>query len=89
VWEVRSPRRACTPCPARAHCTRAKREPRILGPRAREQEEALLRARQHQTTAAFRERYAARAGVEATHARGIRRCGLRRARSIGLARTHL
>jgi transposase len=89
VWEVRFPRRACTPCPVRALCTRVKREPRILGLRAREQEEALLRARQHQTTAAFRERYAARAGVEATHAQGIRRCGLRQARYIGLARTHL
>jgi transposase len=89
VWEVRFPRRACTPCPARAYCTRAKREPRILGLRMREQEEALLRARQDQTTAAFRERYAARAGVEAAHAQGIRRCGLRQARYLGLARTHL
>lgn len=89
VWEVRFPRRACTPCPVRVHCTRAKREPRILGLRTREQEEALRRARQDQTTAAFRARYAARAGVEATHAQGIRRCGLRRARYIGLARTHL
>jgi transposase len=89
VWEVRFPRRACTPCPARAHGTRAKREPRILGLRTREQEEALLRVRQHQTTAACQARYAARAGVEATHAQGIRRCGLRQARSIGLARTHL
>jgi hypothetical protein len=89
VWEVRFPRRACTPCPVRAHCTRAKREPRILGLRTREQEEALRHARRDQTTAAFRERYAARAGVEATHAQGIRRCGLRQARYLGLARTHL
>ena len=27
--------------------------------------------------------------MEATHAQGIRRCGLRQARYIGLARTHL
>jgi transposase len=89
VWEVRFPRRACTPCPERARCTQAKLEPRILGLRAREHEDAMRRARQDQTTATFRERYAARAGVEATHAQGIRRCGLRQARYTGTARTHL
>jgi transposase len=45
--------------------------------------------RQRQTTAVFREQYAARAGVEATHAQGVRRCGLRQARYRGLAKTKL
>jgi IS5 family transposase len=30
-----------------------------------------------------------RAGIEATHGQAVRRCGLRRCRYIGLAKTHL
>jgi transposase len=37
----------------------------------------------------FRASYAARAGVEGTHAQAISRCGLRRSRYVGLAKTHL
>ena len=33
--------------------------------------------------------YAARAGIESTHAQAVRRSGLRQTRYIGLARTHL
>jgi len=51
--------------------------------------EALQAARRWQRTDEFRQRYAARAGVEATHAQAIRRSGLRRARYIGLAKTRL
>ena len=89
MWEVRFSRRDCTPCPMRARCTHATREPRIVGLRAREHEEAQEQARQRQATAAFRAQYAQRAGVESTHAQGTRRCGLRQARYTGLAKTHL
>ena len=89
MWEVRFTRKDCTPCPHRAQCTRAKKEPRLLGLQAREQYEALQAARQRQTTDAFAQQYAPRAGIESTHAQGIRRCGLRQARYRGLARTHL
>ena len=82
-------RQDCTPCPHRARCTRAKKEPRILGLQARDQREALQTARAAQTTEAFRQQRAARAGVESTHEQAIRRCGLRRCRYIGLAQTHL
>ena len=54
-WEARFARKDCTPCPHRTQCTRAKKEPRIVGLQAREQYEALHAARQHQTTAAFKE----------------------------------
>ena len=60
-----------------------------MGLQAQEQYEALHAARQRQTTAAFQEQYASRAGIESTHAQGIRRCGLRQSRYIGLAKTHL
>ena len=36
MWEVRFARKDCTPCPHRAQCTRAKKEPRLLGLQARE-----------------------------------------------------
>jgi len=60
-----------------------------VGLQAQEQYEALHAARQHQTTEEFSQQYAPRAGIEGTHAQGIRRCGLRQARYIGLAKTHL
>jgi transposase len=89
MWEVRFARKDCTPCPSRAHCTRAKQEPRLIGLQAREQYEALQDTRKRQTTMAFHQQYAPRAGIESAHAQGIRRCGLRQARYIGLAKTHL
>ena len=88
TWEVRFARKDCTPCPRRAQCTRAKKEPRIVGLQAREPYEALQEARKRQTTEEFRQQYAPRAGIESTHAQGIRRCGLRQARYVGLAKTH-
>ena len=89
VHEARFARRDCTPCPLRPRCTRAKREPRIVSLQAREHFEALQGARMHQETDAFRASYAARAGIEGTHAQAISRCGLRRSRYIGRAKTQL
>lgn len=89
TWEARFARKDCTPCPQRAQCTRAKQEPRIVGLQAQEQYEALQAARHRQTTDACAQQYAPRAGIEGTHAQGIRRSGLRQARYIGRARTHL
>jgi transposase len=89
AFEARFARQDCTPCPLRARCTKAKREPRIIGLQAREYYEALHAARRRQTTLEFRAHYAPRAGIEATHEQAIRRCGLRHARYLGLAKTHL
>jgi transposase len=88
-WEVRFSRHDCTPCPLRAQCTRARVGARLLNFMPREQHEALQAARQRQDTAEFRERYAARAGIEGTVSQAVRRCGLRRCRYIGIAKTHL
>ena len=89
VFEARFATRDCFPCPLRPRCTRAKREPRIIGLQAREHFEALQGARKQQKTAVFRDSYAARAGIEGTHAQAISRCGLRQCRYIGLAKTRL
>ena len=80
----------CGPCPHRLQCTRAQRYPRrTITVRPREQYEALQAARARQSTATFAQEYARRAGIEGTLSYGIRACGLRRSRYIGLARTHV
>src|SRR5262249_3109886 len=53
----------CTPCPSRSRCTKAAKEPWIIGLQAREHHEALQGTRREQVTEAFRSRYAARAGI--------------------------
>jgi transposase len=70
----------CPPCPHRAQCTRAKKAPRLLGFQVWEHYEALHAARPRQTTDACAQQYAPRAGIESTHAQGIRWRGLRQAR---------
>jgi transposase len=79
----------CRVCPSRPRCTRAVREPRHMGLRPQAQHEALRAARQRQTTVAYQEAYARRAGVEGTLSAGTHVCGLRRTRYVGLAKTHL
>jgi transposase len=89
VIHVRFARAVCAACPCRSDCTRAAGRGRELTLRPREQQEALELARQQQTTATFKAQYAARAGVEGTLSQGVRAFWLRRARYLGLARTHL
>lgn len=80
----------CRPCPVRAQCinspTAQRRELRL---RQHDEHHALRAARAEQQTDAWKERYKIRAGVEGTIAQGIHRCGLRRSRYRGLAKTSL
>jgi transposase len=87
--KVKFARGDCVPCPCRPRCTRAKDGRRTLTLRPPEQARALAEARARAKTAAFAATYAQREGVEGTLSLGIRACGLRRARYIGLARTRL
>jgi transposase len=89
TWEARFARKDCTPCPLQSRCTKAKLEPRIIGLQSREHYEALQAARRWQTTEAFRQQYAIRAGIEGTREQAVRRSGVRRSRYIGLAKTRL
>jgi transposase len=89
VVRIRFDTATCRACPARRACTWAKDAPRQLTVRPQAHHEALQAARQRQETAEFTAEYARRAGVEGTHAQAIRRCGLRRSRYFGLAKTHL
>ncbi len=63
--------------------------PRELVLLPRERYEALRAAKQRQHTATFQEEYALRSGIESTHAQGIHRSDLRRARYVGLTKTRL
>jgi transposase len=89
VIEVRFDRAKCATCEHRNLCTQAKKEPRLLKFRHREQHEALQAARLRQTTREFKQDYATRAGVEGTFSQGVRAFNLRRTRYVGLAKTHL
>jgi transposase len=57
--------------------------------RPRDQHEALQVARKRQTTEAFKQLYAARAGIEGTLSQAVRAFGLRHTNYSGQAKTHL
>jgi transposase len=88
-FQVRFSRADCSGCCARAQCTKAKVEPRILFVQSRAEHEVLQTARTEQQTEMFRAEYALRAGVESLMSQGMRAFELRKARYIGCARTHL
>ncbi len=79
----------CLACSVRARCTRAKTGPRKLMVRPQAEHEALHAARQRETTEAFKQIYAQRAGIEGTWSQEVRRAGLRQARYVGRPKTHL
>jgi hypothetical protein len=79
----------CAGCPQRARCTRAKTQPRSLQLQPQRQQEAIDRRRAYLESQEGRQLYAKRAGIEGTLSQGVRVCGLRRSRYIGLAKTHL
>ena len=89
IVNIRFPARACAACPCRADCTRAARGGREITVRPEAQQQALQAARARQQTPGFKALYDLRAGVEGTLSQGVRVCGLRQARYIGAAKTHL
>lgn len=89
VIHVRFATKDCQVCAVRAQCTQAATGARSLKLMPQAQHAAIAAARARQRTAAFQERYAARAGIEGTLSQGTRAFGLREARYLGLAKTHL
>ncbi|MGW6062717.1 IS1182 family transposase [Streptomyces sp. NPDC055189] len=80
----------CGPCPRLRDCVSApKAKQRQLTLRPREEHDALQSTRTLQQTEEWKERYKIRAGVEGTISQAVGRCGLRRARYQGLAKTSL
>jgi len=89
VVHFRFSRTACGACPVRANCTQSAGLPRALTIYARPVFEALQAARKRQQEEVFWRQYARRAGIEGTMAQANARADLRRARFVGLAKTHL
>ena len=87
--EVGFDRKECASCQMRQHCTKSKREPRLLKFRNQHRHEVLQNARKNQANTEFQKRYAKRAGIEGTISLGTCAFDLRRSRYIGLAKTHL
>jgi transposase len=79
----------CSSCSTLSLCTRSQRKRRSVTVRPQRQYEALQAARQREKTEEFKVAYARRAGIEGTMSQGVRAHGLRRARYIGIAKTHL
>ncbi|UQA91691.1 IS1182 family transposase [Streptomyces halobius] len=77
----------CRPCPVKESCTRGPR--RRLTIQEQDVHEAVRQRRTEQQDARWQERYQLRAGVEGTISQGVHRCGLRRSRYRGLAKTSL
>jgi transposase len=80
----------CGPCPVRQLCTKAACGPRGLHLQPTQEHHDLLqlfRLAQHEP--AFHQRYQLRAGIEGTLSQATRSLGLRTARFIGHAKTHL
>lgn len=87
VVKIRFSTSDCRPCALKSRCTRSAR--RLLMPRPREEHEALEAARAREAEETFAIEYGRRAGIEGTLSAGVRAMHLRRARYIGLAKTHL
>lgn len=90
VIRVRFSPTDCRPCPHLRDCVNSPNaERRTLNLRHRDEYEAVHVARAEQRTDAWKDRYKIRAGVEGTVSQGVGRCGLRRSRYRGLAKTSL
>ncbi|WP_344014164.1 IS1182 family transposase [Streptomyces thermospinosisporus] len=80
----------CGTCPQLTKCVNSPRpRRREINLRPRDEYEELQQARKLQTTAAWKDRYNIRAGVEGTISQAVHACGLRRSRYRGLAKTSL
>ncbi len=88
VINIRFAHADCVACPQRSHCVSSSRS-RALTIRERLAYEAAVAARQRQSTEAFKQAYAKRAGIEGTLSQGVRMGDLRRTRYIGLPKTRL
>ncbi len=89
VIQIKFSKHECRICPLQPQCTRSSPPRRSITVRPKELHQALLEGREREKTEAFREQYAARAGIEGTLSQGVRAFGLRQTRYIGLAKTHL
>lgn len=82
-------RETCQACALRADCTRGCKQGRTLTLPPEPVARALQKRRQEQSSPAFQQPYAQRAGIEATLSQAVRRHDLRKTPYRGLDKTHL
>jgi transposase len=87
--QIKFSRTACGACPLRPQCTHTKEQRRRLTLLPQVEWDALQRARARTQAPDYQTLSAARAGSEGTLSQAVRRGGLRHARYLGLAKTHL
>lgn len=85
--KIKFAQKDCIACSSWSKCTKAAR--RTITLREPSQHQALLAAREREKTDEYKAEYVRRAGIEGTISQGVRAYGLRRAKYIGLAKTHL
>ncbi|WP_191971631.1 transposase [Streptomyces luteolifulvus] len=86
---IKFDKETCRPCPVRDQCTRSKTGGRTLSLQPRELQEVLDHARLQQGDEQWRAKYGTRAGIEGTIHQAVAVTGMRRARYLGLQKTHL
>ncbi|WP_445081921.1 IS1182 family transposase [Streptomyces ipomoeae] len=86
---IKFDKETCRPCPVRDQCTRSKTGGRTLSLQPRELQEVLDHARLQQGDEQWRAKYGTRAGIEGTIHQAVAVTGIRRARYLGLQKTHL
>lgn len=91
VVRVRFPAGRCGPCPDLRPCVSSatSRHRELMLRHQQAEHDAIRSIRAEQQTDAWKERYKIRAGVEGTISQAAGRCGLRRSRYRGLAKTGL
>ncbi len=91
VIKIKFSSKDCRVCASRHRCMRSTKKyaRRTVTIRTREHDEALQTRRAEETTPAYTAEYRRRAGIEGTISQGVRRCGMRRSRDVGRAKTHL
>ena len=82
-------RTECGGCAVRPRCTPPASTRRHVQFHLQDEYRALHAARARMTNPEWLQRYHKRAGVEGTLSQGVRACGMRRSRYIGLAKTSL
>ena len=87
--QIKFATRECRPCAQRAECTQGASGRRLVTIQPEAEFRALQEARRQEREPGYKERYAARAGIEGTLSQGVRRSNLRQARYVGQAKTHL
>jgi transposase len=91
VIKIKFSTKDCRTRAGRDLCIRSRKKyaRRAITIRPKEPYEALKERREFEQTPEYAAAYAKRAGIEGTISQGVRRCGLRRSRYLGLAKTHL